>query len=61
MKKLLLVLFVVCGINQAFALEENSSSDCASLNSSTADTVVVSPGNVEASDEVESGAAGSEM
>jgi len=47
MKKLIVMFFIVLGMNQAFALEENASSDCTSLNTSNGDAVVVSNGEVE--------------
>lgn len=51
MKKLIVMFFIVLGMNQAFALEENASSDCTSLNTSTGDAVVVSNGEVESNGE----------
>jgi|SaaInlStandDraft_2_1057019.scaffolds.fasta_scaffold500925_2 hypothetical protein len=42
MKKLLLATILLLSVNSAFALSENDSSDCQSLSSSTADSVVIS-------------------
>jgi hypothetical protein len=58
MKKLVLVMVLFLCVNNAFALSENSTSDCQSLSSSTSDDVVVSAGS-ESQDGESSGSSGS--
>jgi hypothetical protein len=56
MKKLILVAIVFLSVNSAFALSENSTSDCQSLSSSTSDADVSAVGSSQ--EEVGSGSTG---